>query len=363
MNSSTGVFVGTMTDSEWCTSRQRVSERTGEGLTAFAGNAAGPAALSGRISFVLGLKGPCVSVATVCSSSLVATNGAVQTLQLGRCSSALVAAVNIITDPVTFLMYGGALAPNGHCKTFDAAANGLGRGDAAGAITLDCTKHRNVQVSGCAVNQDGRSASMAAPNGPAQMDVLQSALSQGGGVTAMQHSESHGTGTSLGDPIEVGALNTVFGRNWKASLVIGALKSRLGHTEGAAGVMGVIKSVMVLKERCGSPNLKLRQLNLKIDLDELPAVLSSALSSLTVIENTFELASGVSSFGITGTNAFASIMVQSPSHFWVSHEQAARYIATSFAWWLSTGNAWWNTRCSLPVSKQIIPAVGIAAIE
>ena len=254
MGSAVGVFVGVMTDGEWGTCQQRAMQQSGKPMSAFAANGSGPAALSGRVSFVLGLKGPCFSVSTVCSSSLVALDAAAQNLQLGRCSGGLVAGVNMISDAVGFLAYGAALAADGKCKTFDAAANGLGRGDACGVLVLKpaeithAMSLSSVVMVGSAVNQDGRSASMSASNGPSQVEVLQRVVHQAGGSTLRHLSETHGTGTALGDPIEVGALGVVFGsRNDSGGcMVLGALKSRLGHTEGAAGVMGLLKAVQVL---------------------------------------------------------------------------------------------------------------------
>ena len=136
MGSATGVFVGVMTDGEWGNCQQRAMQHSTVGLSVYAANGSGAAALAGRLSFVLGLKGPCFSISTVCSSSLVAVDAGAQNLRQGRCLSALVGGVNLISDPSTFLAYGAALAPDGKCKTFDAAANGLGRGDACGALVL-----------------------------------------------------------------------------------------------------------------------------------------------------------------------------------------------------------------------------------
>ena len=162
MGSATGVLIGVMTDGEWATCQQRVMMQDPQPMSAFAANASGPAALAGRVSFVLGLKGPCFSVSTVCSSSLVALDAAAQNLQDGRCTAGLVAGVNMISDPVGFLGYGPALAPDGRCKTFDAAANGLGRADATGAVLLhglelEAASSVVVVLSASGVNQDGRS--------------------------------------------------------------------------------------------------------------------------------------------------------------------------------------------------------------
>jgi len=204
--SNTGVFIGVMTDVEWIAQSQKRMQLKDEYMSTWAANGAGPAPLSGRISFVLGLKGPCFTIGTLCSSSLVALDTAVQNIQLGRCSSSIVAGVNMISDPYGFLVYGPALAADAKCKTFDASANGLGRGDSVGVVAVRkvLESSNNILVSGSAVNQDGRSASMSAPNGPSQVEVLQRVVHQAGGSTFKHFSETHGTGTALGDPIEVG---------------------------------------------------------------------------------------------------------------------------------------------------------------
>ena len=154
------------------TCQQRAMQQGNQPMSAFAANGSGPAGLCGRISFVLGLKGPCFSVTTVCSSSLVAVDAAAQNLQHGRCVCGLVVGVNMISDAVTFLAYGAALAADGKCKTFDASANGLGRGDSCGSLVLSADSNvYAVMLCGSAVNQDGRSASMSAPNGPSQVEI------------------------------------------------------------------------------------------------------------------------------------------------------------------------------------------------
>ena len=165
MGTDTGIFVGVMTEADW----YLVGAEGTQQASPFWANGAGAAAISGRLSFVLGLKGPCISVNTVCSSSLVALDIAVQNLQGSRCFSGLVASPNLMLHK---FMFGGylssrALAPNGQCKTFDASANGLGRGEAVCTLLLEKTSQipEAVSVLGSAVNQDGRSASMSAPNG------------------------------------------------------------------------------------------------------------------------------------------------------------------------------------------------------
>ena len=224
-NSAIGVFVGVMTDGEWSMCQQRKMQQQNQGITAFAASSVGAAALVGRISFVLSLKGPCISVNTVCSSSLVALDAAAQNLQLGRCQTSLVAGVNLVLDCMGFLGYGQALAADGSCKTFDSGANGLGRGEACSALILQVAPvHTQPVLSGSAVNQDGRSASMTAPNGPSQVELLRSTMAD---QSEPHGIETHGTGTALGDPIELGALRAAFGKH-SHLLTLGALKTRFG---------------------------------------------------------------------------------------------------------------------------------------
>ena len=211
LSSATGVFVGVMSDIEWVMLRYDASTSA---PSAYQINGGGSAALSGRVSFVLGLKGPCFTVNTVCSSSLVALDAAAQTLTLGKCASAVVAGVNLLLHSSAFVMLSvvGALAPNGSCKTFDTRADGLGRGDSCCALVMSGAQpvRPTSLLSGCAVNEDGQSASMSAPNGPSQAEVIQAAVAHAGGVSARHCTETRGTGTRFGDPIEVGALNIVF---------------------------------------------------------------------------------------------------------------------------------------------------------
>ena len=347
MGSSVGVFAGVMTDSEWSACQLKLTAKTNRSVSAFVSNASGPAAVCGRVSFVLGLKGPCLSVNTACSSSLVVMNAAAHNLQVGRCFKALVAGVNIICDPVGFLVYGAALAPDGMCKTFDAAANGVGRGDACGALVLAASVDisQGVHIAGSAVNQDGRSASMSAPNGPSQVEVLQAVLSQSAQTAPREYSETHGTGTSLGDPIELGALATVWRGN--GLLVLGAAKTQLGHTEGAAGLMGTIKAVLCVSCHCVTPNLHLQESNPKVDFEHFAVVMPSGivpLRSYSSIGTEAQIGSqaGISSFGMAGTNAHVALAYRA-TKLDLEHsswqQQAVYYTHVSFSWLSTVGTA------------------------
>jgi acyl transferase domain-containing protein len=202
------------------------------------------------------------------------------------------------------------LSPDGYCKTFDASANGYARGEGSGAVILKLASAAATAndavfalVRGTAVNQDGRSSSLTAPNGPSQQEAVMQALLEAGAAAAdVDFVECHGTGTPLGDPIEVGALKNVLGAGRDASqkVVLGAVKSNIGHLEGAAGVAGLIKSVFALRHKTMPPNLHFQQLNPHIDLEDFPAVFPT---EVTPLPQDKALVAGLSSFGFGGTNA------------------------------------------------------------
>ena len=216
---------------------------------------------SGRLSYVLGLQGPSISVDTACSSSLVAIHLACQGLRNRECRLALAGGVNVILSPEIFSALSRArmLAADGKCKTFDAAADGFVRGEGCGMVVLKRLDDALADgdrilalIRGSAVNQDGPSSGLTAPNGPSQESVIRDALANGAvNPQDVSYVEAHGTGTSLGDPIEVQALGAVFGPGREAAtpLLIGSLKTNVGHLEAAAGVSGLIKVVLSLQHR------------------------------------------------------------------------------------------------------------------
>ena len=266
---------------------------------------------SGRLSYLLGLQGPSLSVDTACSSSLVATHLACQSLRSGESNLALVGGVGIMLVPETTINFSRArmMAADGRCKTFDAGADGYGRGEGCGVVVLkrlsDAQRDGDrvlAVIRGSAVNQDGRSGGLTAPNGLAQEAVLREALSSAGVSAAeVSYVEAHGTGTPLGDPIEVRALMAVMGegRSKDRPLLVGSVKTNIGHLEAAAGVAGLIKVVLSLEHGEIPPHLHFENPNPHIAWDELAVRVPTRLRGWPEGRRI----AGVSSFGFSGTNA------------------------------------------------------------
>jgi acyl transferase domain-containing protein/NADP-dependent 3-hydroxy acid dehydrogenase YdfG len=307
--SATGVFVGIVNSDYEHLSRERGGQEE-FGAYFASGNARSVA--SGRISYVLGLQGPSVSVDTACSSSLVAVHQAVQSLRAGECGLALAGGVNAILTPESSIAISRyrMLSPDGRCKTFDAAADGFARGEGCGIVVLKRLSDALADgdrvlalIRGSAVNQDGASSGLTAPNGPAQEAVIRRALADG----ALQphevgYVEAHGTGTSLGDPVEVQALAAALGAGRPADrpLLLGSVKTNLGHLESAAGIAGLIKLALCLQHGEIPPHLHLRTPNPLIPWDRLPVRVPR---ERTAWREDPPRHGGVSSFGFSGTNA------------------------------------------------------------
>ena len=212
-----------------------------EKMNPFSGTGLSASISANRVSYTLGVKGPSAMVDTACSSSLVALDAAAAQLRRDRCSVAAAAGVNLNLMPGPFVACSQAqmLSPDGYCKTFDASANGYVRGEGCGAVVLTCMSTAEnsgkpilAVVRGSAINQDGRSSSLTAPNGPSQQEVVHAALAEAQVTpTDVDIVECHGTGTALGDPIEVGALKNVLGagRDGDKKLMLGAVKSNIGQ--------------------------------------------------------------------------------------------------------------------------------------
>ena len=264
----------------------------------------------GRIAYLLGLRGPAVAVDTACSSSLVSIHLACQSLRLRESDLALAGGVSLILRPETQLALAkwGMLSPRGRCHAFDAGADGFVRGEGAGVAVLkrltDAVRDGDrvlAVVRGSAVNQDGTSNGLTAPNAPAQRDVITRALrSSDVAPASVSFVETHGTGTSLGDPIEFDALASVYGRG-DIPCALGAVKTNLGHLEAAAGIAGFIKSVLAVERGQIPPNLHFSQWNPAIEAG--PTRLFVPTTATRWPESDGPRRAGVSSFGLGGTNA------------------------------------------------------------
>ncbi|MGH3969674.1 MAG: type I polyketide synthase, partial [Mycobacterium sp.] len=275
---------------------------------------------AGRLSYFLGVHGPAVAVDTACSSSLVTIHLACQSLRGRESDQALAAGVNLMLSPQNSLATSqwGMLAPDGRCKTFDAAADGYVRSEGAGVVVLkrlsDAVRDGDrvlALVRGSAVNQDGPSSGQTVPNGPAQQAVLRAALAaarlEPGDI---DYVEAHGTGTALGDPIELDALSQVFADPRSAPLVLGSVKTNLGHLESAAGIAGFIKTALSVRHGYIPPHLHFSSLTPKA---------SAGAARFTIPAQGMDWPSvgrarraGVSSFGVSGTNAHV-VVEQAPT--------------------------------------------------
>ena len=305
--SATGVFVG-LCNADYF---QGIVRGDAAGLDAYVATGGAHSVAAGRLAYLLGLQGPNVAVDTACSSSLVAIHLACQSLRSGECRMALAGGVNVILSPETTIILSRAhmMAPDGRCKAFDARADGFVRAEGAGLVVLKRLSDAQADgdevlavIRGTAINQDGRSNGLTAPNGPAQEAVLRSALANARVAPhEVAYVEAHGTGTSLGDPIEIRALGAVLGAGRSADrpVVVGSLKTNIGHLESAAGVAGLIKVVQALRHGQIPAQLHFETPNPHIPWDQLTVEVASRARPWPAGRRI----AGVSSFGFSGTNA------------------------------------------------------------
>ena len=309
VGSLTGVFIGIM-NLDYMRLQTMSTDFTG--IDPYFGTGNGTSFLSGRLSYILGLQGPSLALDTACSSSLIALHLACQSLRLGECAQALVGGVNLVLAPDTNISLSKirAVAADGRCKTFAAQADGYARGEGCGVLVLKRLSDAQADgdtimavVRGSAVNHDGPSGGLTVPSGPAQQALIRQALAQARvEPAAISYIEAHGTGTKLGDPIEVNALAQVLSPGRTQPLYIGSVKTNIGHLEAAAGIAGIIKVVLALQHEAIPPHLHFQEPNPLIDWEHIPINVPTVLTPWPRQQGVPRIA-GISSFGMSGSNA------------------------------------------------------------
>jgi thioester reductase-like protein len=308
-DSYTGVYGGS-----WRTDYREMiqdaeSMEEGEFLRIYLGNSIG--VLTARISHVLGLTGPSISTESGCSSSMVAVDLACKSLQRGETDLSLACGINLILRPFTGKSMSTVLAPDGHCKTFDANADGFGRAEGCGVLVLkryaDAVRDGDrvhALIRGSAVVQEGASRSLGTPTKYCEALAMRMALEDAGVEPKdVSYVETHGTGTPVGDPLEVAAVAEVYAKQRNTPLTIGSVKTNIGHTESCSGIAGIIKVVLSMQNEMIPPHRNFETLNPAINLDSIPAQIPLTAQEWKRNPEGKPRIAGVSSFGITGTDA------------------------------------------------------------
>lgn len=328
--SSTGVFVGITLNDYGSIAKQSHSDVSVEayGVTGSPSYAA-----AGRISYTFGFTGPCMAIDTACSSSLVAIHQGCQSLRQQECQMAVVGGVNLILLPDSMIATSKAnmLSSDGRCKTFDASADGIGRGEGCGILVIKRLSDAEANgdkilavIRGSAVNQDGPSSGLTVPNGNSQQQVMLQALKMAKIEAAeVSYVEAHGTGTPLGDPIELRSLAKIYAAHHSQDnpLFIGSAKTNISHVETAAGVAGVIKVILQLQHQQIAPHLHLKTPTTHFNWQDFSVIVPTKITPWSVQSGS--RIGVVNSFGATGTNAHI-ILAEAPPQLKPAHSSLER---------------------------------------